>query len=71
MPAAVTVVAKAKCLYGVPPDVPAAALTAASSILFRRRAALRGSDANVVYLPNYLSQIAKIDQFSNLDQTRL
>lgn len=47
-----------------------AALTVASRILFRRGVALRGGEANTVYLPNCLStaQIAKIDQFRNLDQ---
>jgi glycosyltransferase involved in cell wall biosynthesis len=50
-----------------------AALTVASSILFQRGVAMRGSEVNIVYLPNCLStsQIAKIDQFRNLDQNAL
>jgi glycosyltransferase involved in cell wall biosynthesis len=50
-----------------------AALTVASKVLFRRGVALRGGEANTVYLPNCLStsQIAKIDQFRNLDQNAL
>jgi glycosyltransferase involved in cell wall biosynthesis len=50
-----------------------AALTVASRVLFQRSVALRGSDANLVYLPNCLSasQIEKIDQFRNLDQDAL
>lgn len=50
-----------------------AALTVASKVLFRRGVALRGSEANTVYLPNCLSasQIAKIEQFRNLDQNAL
>jgi glycosyltransferase involved in cell wall biosynthesis len=47
-----------------------AALTVASRILVERSVALRGGETNTVYVPNCLStsQIAKIDQFRNLDQ---
>ncbi|MGC2401299.1 MAG: glycosyltransferase family 4 protein [Acidobacteriaceae bacterium] len=47
-----------------------AALTVASRTLFERSVALRGGEAQTVYVPNCLStsQIEKIDQFRTIDQ---